>query len=258
QQALGAPAVGAPIVEGDLVYVSTRDSQGWAIETGTGRVRWQLSAAPSPAGRIGSAGPVVAGRLVLFPFASGEISALLRKSGLRVWNGYAVGGRDVAAYSAISDITGAPVIASGAAIVGNPAGRTVALDLTDGSQRWAAPFGAMSRVWVAGDSVFLLSDTNQLVRLDLRSGRLIWAADLPFFEKTRAKRRRDVFAHFGPILAGGSLLVASDDGLIRRFDPQTGAERDSIEIPAGAASNPIVVGETLYIVTGDGTLRAFR
>ena len=67
-----------------------------------------------------------------------------------------------------------------------------------------------------------------------------------------------VVAHFGPVLAGGRLIVASSDGLIRAFDPASGALAGSVELPGGAASAPAVAGGVLYVVTKDGKLRAFR
>ncbi|MBC7142188.1 MAG: PQQ-binding-like beta-propeller repeat protein, partial [Rhodobacteraceae bacterium] len=59
-------------------------------------------------------------------------------------------------------------------------------------------------------------------------------------------------------LAGGRLVVASSDGLIRSFDPTSGALLSSVELPNGAASAPAIAGGVLYVVTKDGKLRAFR
>jgi len=67
-----------------------------------------------------------------------------------------------------------------------------------------------------------------------------------------------VFAHYGPVLAGGRLWVASNDGLIRSFNPTTGAATGSLEINGGATTNPVVVGQTMYVVSAKGQLHAFR
>ncbi len=57
---------------------------------------------------------------------------------------------------------------------------------------------------VAGGSVFLVSDQAELVRLDAATGQEIWVKDLPYFRRDRGKRRKAIFAYFGPVLAGGS------------------------------------------------------
>ncbi|MGB5868915.1 MAG: PQQ-binding-like beta-propeller repeat protein, partial [Albidovulum sp.] len=82
--------------------------------------------------------------------------------------------------------------------------------------------------------------------------------DLPFFTKAKDKRRRAIYAHYGPILAGGRLIIASTDGLIRAFDPASGALVGQVELKGGAASAPVVAGGTLYVVSKSGQLLAFR
>tara|TARA_R100000750_G_scaffold27998_1_gene17835 strand:- start:799 stop:1152 length:354 start_codon:yes stop_codon:yes gene_type:complete len=75
-------------------------------------------------------------------------------------------------------------------------------------------------MWPAGDSVFFVTDLNELVRLDSDTGQEIWKRDLPGYEpKRNPNRRRDgSFANHGPVLAGGRLIVASTDG---KFVPST-------------------------------------
>ena len=99
---------------------------------------------------------------------------------------------------------------------------------------------------------------NRLIRLDRETGETIWAENLPYFTNRRLKRRSEIFAHYGPVLAGGRLVVASSDGLIRHFDPATGALVGTTPLRAGASANPVVVNRTLYVVTTNGQLVAFR
>ena len=82
---------------------------------------------------------------------------------------------------------------------------------------------------------------------------------LPQGEERGGLTRRSVrYAHFGPILAGGRLIVASSDGQMRGFDPVSGAVREVVPLPGGAATHPVVAGGVLYVVSGDGQLMAFR
>jgi outer membrane protein assembly factor BamB len=258
-QRFDAPVTGAPTVDGNLVYVVAADSSAWAIEVETGRVQWQLAGAPSPAAMVGGPGPAVTDRLVLFAFPSGEVVATLKRSGIRLWGATVAGQRRGEAYAGVVDITGDPVVVGNTAYVGNQSGRLVALDLTDGTRRWTATEGAYSPVWPAGGSLFLVSDAGALVRIDAATGETIWSVQLPHFRTENERRRAAVFAHYGPVLAGGRLIVPSNDGQMRLFDPASGAELGSVAIPGGgAATNPIVVNGTLYLVTAAGTLAAFR
>ncbi|GFE64006.1 outer membrane protein assembly factor BamB family protein [Litoreibacter roseus] len=258
RQRLDAPVTASPTVSDGLVYVISRDNQAWALDVTNGRIRWQLAGTPSDTAMIGGAGPVINGRLVVFPFSSGEMSATLKRSGIRVWSSSVAGERRGRAYASFSDITGDPVVANGRLYAGNQSGRTVALNAGSGERIWTASEGAYSPVWPAGDSLFLISDQAELVRLDAETGERIWGTELPYFTRSRLKRRKAVFAHYGPVLAGGRLIVASNDGQIRSFDPETGALVGRVSVNGGASANPAVVDRTLYVVTGRGQLAAFR
>jgi outer membrane protein assembly factor BamB len=59
-------------------------------------------------------------------------------------------------------------------------------------------------------------------------------------------------------LAGGRLILASSDRILREFDPADGTLISSSRLSYGAASSPVVVKETLYLLNTDGALLAFR
>lgn len=256
-QDLDAPASGAPSVAGGIVYITTRDNRGFAVDAETGRIKWQLAATPDLTGVVGASSPAVTDQLVLFPFSSGELAAAQRVDGARLWNARVAGRRSGRGYSAITDITGEPVVNNGVIYAGNAVGRTIALTLS-GEQLWSAHDGATDPVWVAGGSVFLISDEAKLVRLDAASGERIWAIDLPHFTKERVRRRKAIYANFGPVLAGGRLWVASSDEVMRGFDPVDGSLVASVEIPGGAASRLVVVNNVAYLVSTQGQLLALR
>jgi outer membrane protein assembly factor BamB len=134
----------------------------------------------------------------------------------------------------------------------------VALEIANGDRIWTATEGAVGPVWPAGGSVFMVNDLGELLRLDADDGTAIWRVQLPALVEGRERRQKTRFAHYGPVLAGGRLVVASSDGLIRQFDPTSGALVGTIEIRGGAASNPVVANGTLYVVSKRGELLAFR
>lgn len=257
-QDLDSAATGAPMIAGGVVHVVTRNALGWALDATTGRILWQVLGAPSDSGIAGGPSPAVAGSLVVFPLSSGQMIAAVSGPGTQAWAATVAGQRLERAFSRISDLSGDPVVVGEVIYAGNHSGRAAAFDATTGQPLWRADEGAMSPVWVAGGAVFLVTDENRLVRLDAATGQTVWAIDLPFFTRDRLTRRKATYAHFGPVLAGGRLLVASDDGQLRAFDPVSGALITSTELPGPAARNPVVAGGTLYIVTSNGTLHAFR
>lgn len=258
RQELDATGSGEPRVRDGLVYLVAGDDTGWAIHTKDGRIAWQIEGAPSPSNILGAPAPVVTNDLAIFAFGSGDLVATFRRGGLRRWNASVAGQRTGNTLSRISDVTGAPVVARKYAYVGNHSGRTVAFDIDSGERRWTAQEGAIGPVWPAGGSLFQVSDRNQLLRLNADNGEVLWAVDLPGYLKDKPGKRGAVHAHYGPVLAGGNLLVASNDGLLRLFNPTDGSLVRSIEVPGGATAAPVIAGKTLYLVSSKGNLLAFR
>ena len=116
----------------------------------------------------------------------------------------------------------------------------------------------MGPVLVAGGSLFIVNDEAMLVRLDAETGAVIWTVPMPYFDNDKPKRQKAITAHFGPVLAGGRIVVASGDGLLRLFDPASGAAVGTVEVPGGAAAQPALAGGMLFVVTGSGQLLAYR
>ncbi len=258
EQRVEAALAGAPMVADGVVFVTTRNAVGWAMDSRTGRVLWQVLGAPSESGLVGGPSPALAGNFVVFPFASGQLVSVDRRNGEPAWIANISGTRPERAFSVIRDVTGDPVVVNGRVYAGTHSGRTSAFNATTGEMLWTAEEGAMSPVWVAGGSVFLVSDENRLVRLDANTGEIVWRVNLPFFTEDKQTRRKSTYAHYGPVLAGGRLVVLSSDAVIRNYDPASGALISVDQLPSGAARNPVVAGGILYVVTEDGQLHAFR
>lgn len=258
QQRLEATGSGQPLVYDGLIYLVAGDETGWAIDAKTGRVAWQIKASPSLSNVLGASAPAIAGDLVVFAFGSGDVMASFKRGGLRRWSASVSGQRVGVARSRIGDVTGPPVVVGRTVYVGNHSGRTVAFATDLGERLWTANEGALGPVWPVGGSLFLVSDTGDLVRLNAANGETIWAVDLPGYIRDRPRKRGPSHAQFGPVLAGGRVIVPSSDGYIRFFAPEDGRLTASVPVPGGASTGPVVAASTLYVVGAGGHLHAFR
>ncbi|MBI6628390.1 outer membrane protein assembly factor BamB family protein [Pontibaca salina] len=258
RQELDATGSGTPTVRDGIVYLVAGDETAWAINASNGRILWQLSAAPSVVNVLGAPSPALVGDQAIFGFGSGDVIAAFRRGGMRNWNASVAGQRLGRAVSRISDVTGSPVVAGNAVYAGNHSGRLAAFDIQTGEQLWVARQGALGPVWPAGDSIFAVTDINQLVRFDASNGSVIWAIDLPGFVRDKPRKRSRTWAHYGPILAGGRIVIASNDGWLRFFSPESGELVSRVEVQGGATTAPVVANQTLYVVGANGALFAFR
>lgn len=259
RQRLDAPVSGAPAVDAGVVYVSGRDGSAWAVDAKDGKVVWQLAGTPGPTGFIGTAAPTVGDRAVIFPSSAGFLTAVLKiGGGTKIWQVSVAGRRLGRAYAMTYDVTGDAVIDGKVIYAGTGAGRTSAMSASSGEKIWSAEEGAMGPVALAGGSLFLVNDEAKLVRLDAENGAVIWSVEMPYYTTDKVKKRKGIYAHYGPVIAGGRVMVVSSDGLLRAFDPTDGSLTHTAKIPGGAAAQPAVAGGVLYVVGGNGQLHAFR
>ncbi len=228
-QDLEATGSGAPSVRGDLVYLTAGDDTGWALDKNTGRIAWQIGAASSINNILGAPPPALTDDLAIFAFGSGEVQAVFRRGGLRRWDAAVVGERRGYASSEVGDITGPPVVDGSRAYVGNQSGRIAAVALGNGDRIWTANEGAVGPIWPAGDSLFAVTDRNELVRLD--QGR--WQPHLG--------RETAEFRH-GPSAPPGEDLCPfrsrrgrwpGGAGLFRRFSAEFRSHRRIARLPYG-------------------------
>jgi outer membrane protein assembly factor BamB len=253
---VGAPVRSGPTVADGRVYVVTVENELVALAADDGRRLWGHNGIPEAAGLVGSASPAVEGEVVVVGYSSGEIFALTVENGRSLWSDSLSSARAVDAVSALADIRGRPVIDRGRVFAVSHGGRMAVIDLRSGDRVWEQDIGSTHGVWVAGDYVYVLSNDNELVCLTRDDGKVRWLRQLPSYEDE--KKREDPVTWSGPILGGDRLIVLSSDGSALSVSPYTGAPLGREEIPGGAYVDPVIANNTLYILTDNGELAAYR
>lgn len=254
---MAATISAAPVVIDNIAIAVSLDNKAVALNLSNGRIAWQLQSGGSSAGLTGAGAPAATSGFAVVPFASGEVIGVDTKTGARVWSAALTGGRKGIARGFVGAISGDPVIVGKTVYAANQAGRMISIDRETGARNWTANDGAYGPVWVAGGSVFLVTDNFDLKRVNATTGAELWSTSLPGYLK-EGKRRRAAHVHYGPVLAGNRLVVASTDGFIRSFSPSSGALISTVALSGGAASQPAIVNGTLYILSGNGQIQAFR
>ncbi|GKY89041.1 PQQ-binding-like beta-propeller repeat protein [Sinisalibacter aestuarii] len=259
RQKFEAAVNGAPTVSGGQVFVTTGNSVAYAVNTDTGRIGWRLAGVPTQSGVSGTAAPAVSGNIVLFPLANGSMLGVDAANGTVRWNARVAGDRPGRARRVLQAFTGEPVVSGDMVFAATASGRAVAIGLNDGRARWNVEEGAQGTMSVAGGSVFFVNDEARLVRLSAASGEKIWEVALPRYERADKPRKlKSVWPAFGPVLASGRVWIASGDGFLRAFNPEDGTPLGIVELPAGAASRPIIVGGMMMLMTEKGDLIGMR
>lgn len=257
-QKLGAAANGAPSYAKGHVFIVSATGAAWKVNAKTGRIAWRLVGDEQTSGTFGGAAPAVSGGFVIFANSAGEVVNSYQNGGTLAWINKLAGANKGSAISAIEDIAGSPIVAGGDLYVSNFGGRTARYNLSNGETKWLAPIGTYNTPLAVGNSLFIVTNDNELARVSMADGSVIWSEKLPKFTSKRTRKRSEIFVHYGPVLAGGSIVLASSDGLIRFIDPQSGTIERTLEIAHGAATPPVVANSTLYVINTRGELLAFQ
>lgn len=254
---VAGPVRGAPTVAGGSVVVLTLDNQTIALSAADGAVKWNHAGILESAGLLGSASPAAAGTLVVVPYSSGELFGLRGENGRVAWQDSLAAIRRGGALSGLADIRGLPVIDRGQVYAIGHSGRTVALDERMGARLWEAEIGGVQTPWVAGDHLFVLDNDAEVVALTRKSGRVRWVGRLEK-RKDPKDNKSALIAWAGPVLAGGKLWLTGSHGVLVTLDPASGAELGRSKLPGATYLPPIMANNTLYVLSDNGTLVAFR
>jgi outer membrane protein assembly factor BamB len=196
--------------------------------TGCGRI----------AGPQGWAGPAIADNTLLVSLKHGKLTAIdLANSENQLWQFPPGTGKNEPALLAIY---GTPVVSKGMVFFGGYDGVLYALDLTDGSVKWAQATKGhiVGGPAVDDDTVYIGSADRCLYAFATDSGEPRWE---PFCTVNKIWST--------PVVDGGTVYVASMDKKVHAVDTATGKPRWSRPFEADAAitSTPVVAGGKLYV-----------
>jgi outer membrane protein assembly factor BamB len=253
---LGIPLRGAPTVDEGRVYVMTQDNQLKVLSETDGKTLWEAIATVEPAGLLGAAPPAIALGTAVVGFSSGELTAYRVENGRTVWQDVLARTGTTTALAALSDIDAPPVIENGRVFAIGHGGRMVALDLSTGQRVWERNLAGMAMPWVAGDFIYAVTIDSELVCVTRADGRVRWVAQLERYGDP--DDRKDPIAWEGPILASGRLVLVNSEGQLVSVSPLDGTVQSTTDIGEAVYVPMAVADNTLYILSEDGRLSAYR
>jgi outer membrane protein assembly factor BamB len=162
----------------------------------------------------------------------------------------------VNAVSSLADIRGRPILDRGRVFAVSHSGRIAAIDLRSGERAWEQDIGSTHSPWVAGDYLYVLSNDNELVCLTRNDGKVRWVYKLPSYQNEKKRENPMIWA--GPVLGSDRLIVLSSAGDAISISPYTGEALGHEELSAGGYLSPVIADNSLYVLTDDANLTAYR
>lgn len=253
---VSAPVRGAPTARAGRVIVISVDNQTHALAADDGRSLWTHQGVAELASMLGGTSPAIDGNTVVVPYTSGEIFALRIENGAVLWSESLAGISRTEAMAVLSDIRGLPVVDRGRVYAAGNSQLMAAIDLRTGRRVWERQIGSHQTPWIAGDFLFVITSDNELIVLEAKSGAIKWVTPLQRWVDEDDREEPVVWS--GPVLASDRLIIASSHGWALSVSPYTGEVLGREQMPDGVTIAPVVADNTLYFLTDDASLVAYR
>jgi outer membrane protein assembly factor BamB len=256
RQRLAGPLRGAPTIVGDRVFMITVDNQLVALSATDGSTLWTHTGILESASLLGGASPAADNDIVVAPYSSGELFALRLANGGVAWSDNLAAARRMGELTGLADIRGMPVIDRGLVFAISHSGRMAAIDQRTGARAWEQEIGGVDMPWVAGDFIFVLTNDGQVLALTRAEGRTRWVA--PQAQYVDPDKRTKPIVWTGPVLGGGRLWLGNSLGQLVELSTDTGKELSRRDAGDTIALAPVIADNTLFVLTDDAYLVAYR
>ena len=214
--------------DGRTAFVPTFRGMVFALDTGTGNVRWVRNAGASIVGGI-----AVDGDTIYFGTKANRLFSLDATSGEQRW-----------AFKTKGEVWATPTVDGDTIYVTSLDGLLYALDKT-GKQKWvfaSASSGIAARPVVAGDAIYVGAFDNKLYSVKKADGTMNWSM------------KADNWFWAAPVVRDGIVYAASLDGKVYAADASTGAKTWDRPFDTGSAvrAAPVVAGGGLIVAAKSG------
>jgi outer membrane protein assembly factor BamB len=249
---LEAPAAGGLTVAEGRLFVLLSNNAVKELDPRTGIALWTHKGLMEEAKMLGNSACAVADGVVVVPYSSGELFALHAETGDVLWEESLTKFASADLLKLFPHVRAYPVIYRGTVYAIGYSGLTAAFDVRTGARHWEHEAGGSETPCIAGSSLWFVSTDGVCVCLNAANGIAQWKTTLPIAPERSSSTWQ------GPLLVGDCLLTSHPDGVLVFLSPRDGRIVRQYTLDAPIAMSPLIVNETLFVVTKSGKVQAYR
>ena len=245
---VSSEVLAAPAITADIVLVRTVDGKLIALDIDDGAQAWFVQQSVPRLSVRGTGGPVVVDNVVICGFDNGKLAAYDLGDGSQLWDVLLSPPSGRTEVDRLSDINASIRIVGDDIYAVGYQGVLAALAVESGQVLWTREISSHSGIGVDMNNLYVSRDGSDLVAMTRGAGLEMWRQDSLTY--------RDIT---GPTPFGSSVVVGDYAGYLHWFDAATGVLQERVRAGGDRITTaPLVVNETLYVVTDGGKLFAFR
>ena len=251
------PIRATPVVESDIVIVTSIDNRATALNVNDGSVLWRHQGFQENVGVVGTGSPAIAGNVAIVPYSSGEVYGLRMTDGGVLWQVNLTAISRSSSLSELGDISADPVVdETGRVYAISNGGRLSSIDIASGSAVWEHRISGSETPVVSGDYIFVISNSSQILAIRKADGAVRWERQLQHWKNPN--KRDKLLDWKAPLLLDGKLFLANGNGDGILMDSGTGDILQEIPLSGSVALPPVVSDGVLYILYDNANLSAYK
>jgi outer membrane protein assembly factor BamB len=240
---LSAPAIGEKVV-----VIRSVDGRLHGLDAHTGKELWSVEQQVPRLSLRGTATPIIAKEVAISGFDNGKVMAVSLTSGDTVWDSALASPHGRTELDRLVDIDSAVRVVGDNVFAAGFQGRTAMLALDSGQIWWGHDMSSYRGLAVDADNLYVTQSDGIVVALRQRDGSELWRN-----QKLKLRRLST------PVLTSTAVAVADFQGYIHWLDKSTGELVARERVAKERITNsPVVVGDTVVVLTDKGKLAAFR
>ena len=247
----------APNVCGNKLIIQTLDNKLLILSTSDGSEIHRYNTSAEDTVLAGGATPACSTKhgIIVAGFSNGYIEAFNADIGYPLWNAGIINTKRGHSTTNINAIKASPIIDDEIVYAIGNNDMMIAIDYKSGQTIWSQEIGSTNTPWVAGNYLYVLTNTNTLVALDKYTGKIMFSTDL--LDEYTLQERTDIYLS-GPIMVNSKLLISASNGIIYVLSASDGTIEHTIDIKDNIPYAPISANDTVIFATSDANIIAYR